>query len=57
MNVTQIAVAEKTGPSRKAGATASHQPVFDPPLAARQDQHSYIPYLSDLTKNTPAASV
>ncbi|GAI10015.1 unnamed protein product [marine sediment metagenome] len=27
--------------------TASHQPVFDPPHAAKQDRRSYTPYLLD----------
>ena len=37
--------------------TASHQPVFDLPHGARQDQHSYIPCLSDVVKNAPTISV
>jgi len=36
--------------------TASHQPVFDPPHAARQDQHLHRPCLSDLVKSAPIAS-
>ena len=41
----------------QAGVTASHQPVFDPLHAAKQDQRSYTPYLSDLVKNAPITSV
>ncbi len=50
-------ILKKTDPTHKAGITANHQLVFDPPHGARQDQHSYIPYLSDLAKNVPAASM
>ena len=38
---TRVDIAKKTGPIRKAGITASHQPVFYLQHDARQDQHSY----------------
>ena len=49
-------IAKKTGPTRKARVTVSHQPAFGLPHAAKQDQPLYTPYLSDLVKNVPAAS-
>ncbi len=35
----------------QAGVITNQQPVFDLPHAVGQDQHLYIPYLSDLVKN------
>ena len=37
--------------------TTSHQPVFDLPHGAKQDQHLYIPCLSNLVKNALTTSV
>ena len=39
-----------------ASLTTNHQPVFDPPRDAGQDQHSYTPCWLDLTKSAPITS-
>ena len=49
--------AERAFQTHDAETTTSHQRAFDLPHAARQDQHSYIPYWSNLVKNVPVASV
>ena len=46
-------VAEKMGPTRKAGITANHQPVFCPLNDSGQDQHSYTLCSLGLVKNAP----
>ena len=50
-------ILKKTDPTHKAGITASHQLVFDPPHSEGQDQHSCIPYLLDQGKSVPTISV
>jgi hypothetical protein len=45
----------RDGQLAKLGAKANLQPVFDLPHGARQDPHSYKPYLLDPMKNVPAA--
>jgi hypothetical protein len=42
---------------RQSATTAGHRLVFILPLSLKPDQRSYGPYLSDVTKNAPAASV
>ena len=38
-------VKRRTQLAKKTRITTSHQPIFDLPHAAKQGQHSYIPYL------------